>query len=123
MENPISAKDIQELLARNLRAAREKLGISQMKLAERANLSAGYMNDVEGARRWMSVETLARLARALHLKPYQLFAENDDSAIDTHTMLASILSEAKEAVGTQLERVIMSRALTANGVEANRRKS
>ena len=34
-----------------------------MKLAAKADLSVGYMNDVERGRRWVGAATLARLAR------------------------------------------------------------
>ena len=75
METTPNAKSIQELMAKNVRAARKRLGISQMKLAAKLDLSAGYMNDVERARRWVGAGTLARLADVLHLKPYQFFVE------------------------------------------------
>lgn len=49
MKNPQGAKRIQELLAKNVKEARKKLGISQMELAKRSDLSAGHMNDIEAS--------------------------------------------------------------------------
>ena len=110
METTPSAKYIQDLLAKNLRAARKRLGISQMKLAEKADLSVGYMNDVERARRWIGVETLARLAGVLHLRPYQFFLENGDSTTDIHVILSEIVSELRRSVDSDIERIVMRHA-------------
>ncbi len=87
MENTLNAKDVQDLLAKNIRAARKRLGITQSRLAKKADLSVGYMNDVERARRWVGAATLARLASVLHLQPYQFFLEDGDGKIDIHRML------------------------------------
>ncbi len=110
MEPTLTAKHILELLAKNIRAARERLGISQMKLAEKVDLSVGYMNDVERARRWIGAENLARLANVLHLEPYQFFLEGGDSATDLHKMLAEIVLELRQSTSREIERVVMQHA-------------
>ena len=110
METTPNAKYIQELLAKNLRDARKRLGISQMKLAEKADLSVGYMNDVERARRWIGATTLARLAGALHMRPYQFFLENGDSTTNTHAMLSEIVSELRISVDSDIESIVMRHA-------------
>ena len=110
MEITPNAQFVRELVARNVRAARTRLGISQMKLAEKMDLSTGYMNDVERARRWISAKTLARLAVALHIRPYQFFVENGDSATDIHVMLTTIVSELRESADSSIERVVMRHA-------------
>ena len=105
--SPLQAQDFQNLLAKNIRAARERLGISQMKLAERAELSVSFMNDVERARRWVGAKALARLGDVLHLRPNQFFLDDWDSSTDTHAMLSEMQRELREAVGSDIERVVM----------------
>lgn len=68
---------IQYTLSRNIKAAREKLGYSQQALAERADLSAGHMNDLEQGRKWVSADTLERLADALLMEPWMLLIPED----------------------------------------------
>lgn len=75
-----------------------------MKLAEKIDISDGYMNDVDRARRWIGAEILARLAGALHLRPYQFFLEDEDPATDIHVMLTEICSESRGAVDSELNR-------------------
>ena len=113
METTPNAKSIQELIAKNVRAARKRLGISQMKLAAKLDLSAGYMNDVERARRWVGAGTLARLADALHLKPYQFFVENGDSATDIHKLLSEIVFELRQSADSNIERIVMRYAVSS----------
>jgi DNA-binding transcriptional regulator YiaG len=59
MVNPLSATQVRALPARDVREARKRLEISQMELAERFDMSAGYVNDIEGSRRWVGAETVA----------------------------------------------------------------
>jgi transcriptional regulator with XRE-family HTH domain len=107
MGNPQAAKHIQELLAKNIKEARKKLGISQMELAKRADLSAGHMNDIEACRRWVSAPTLATLAHELHLKPYQLLLEDSDESMDKFNLLTELLSKLLQSVESEINQVVM----------------
>ena len=86
METSPPDRQIQELLARNIKEARRKLGISQMELAKRADISAGHMNDIEACRRWVSSLSFAKIATELHLKPYQLLLDEDDQSFDKYDL-------------------------------------
>ena len=65
--------DIRHTLAQNIKNRRKELGITQEKLAELANISAPYMNDIERCQTWVSDKTLAKLATALLLDVSMLF--------------------------------------------------
>jgi transcriptional regulator with XRE-family HTH domain len=54
-------------LARNLRAARQRLGFSQEELADAAGLHRTYVGSVERGERNVSIDNVARLAAALGL--------------------------------------------------------
>jgi transcriptional regulator with XRE-family HTH domain len=49
------------------------LGITQEKLAEKAEISINMINDIEGCRTWVSDKTLARLSAALQTDIWCLF--------------------------------------------------
>jgi len=108
MDNQADARRIQELLARNIKEARRKLGISQMELAKRADISAGHMNDIEACRRWVSAPTLATLAHELHLKPYQLLLEERDESLDKYDLLTELQSKLVRAVDSEIRQVVIS---------------
>lgn len=68
------AQDLLEQFAANVKGNREKLGYSQLKLAEVADLSTTYINDIEHARRWASAESMQKLADALLVEPWMLLS-------------------------------------------------
>lgn len=72
--------DLHKNLIRNLKKGRASLGISQMELAERAELSSGYIGEIEMGRKFPTPEVLERLAAALATKPYRLLMGEDDAA-------------------------------------------
>ena len=65
-------KDIRKILSLNLKKHREKLGLSQEKLAENAEISTMMVKDIEGCRTWVSDKTLISLASALKTDIYRL---------------------------------------------------
>ena len=63
---------LREILSFNIKKERKKLGLTQEKLAEIAELSAQTINDIEGCRMWVSDKTITKLAKVLHVEVYQL---------------------------------------------------
>jgi transcriptional regulator with XRE-family HTH domain len=78
------AEPIRKVLAGNIKRYRKNLGYSQEKLAEKADLSAQTLNDIEGCRRWVSPITMTKLAKALRVAEYQLLVPEDGEAAETH---------------------------------------
>jgi DNA-binding XRE family transcriptional regulator len=60
---------------RLLKALRNFKGLTQVQLAQRANLTQGYLSDLESGRRAGTKETLLELARALDVDPSWLVSE------------------------------------------------
>ena len=76
---------IRRILAGNIKKYRKNFGYSQEKLAEKANLSAQTLNDIEGCRRWVSAMTLTKLAKALHVAEYQLLVPESNETTDSNS--------------------------------------
>jgi len=68
-----TSPDLRKILSLNIKRQREKLGITQENLAEKADISAAMMNDIEGCRTWISDKTLKNLSSALEIDAYRLF--------------------------------------------------
>lgn len=95
---------IRETLARNLRDARDRMGISQLQLAERAEISPSHMNELERGRAWASADTLERIADALRVLPYMLLLPAQyDQPLDHRALLATFASRAKQRIGEAVE--------------------
>jgi transcriptional regulator with XRE-family HTH domain len=67
-------RDIKEIFAENLKKIRRKRGLTQEKLAEKANMSLQYLALLEIARKFPSGDMLERLAHALDIETYELLA-------------------------------------------------
>lgn len=71
--------DLRKVLAQNIKRRRKELGMTQAKLAEYADLTEPYMNDIERCKTWVSDKTLLQLAFALHVNPYELLVPEGQS--------------------------------------------
>lgn len=65
-------------LGRNIRDSRVRLGISQAKLAEIADLSITHMSNIESGTKQVSLEALYRIAQALNVTVSQLIGDDSD---------------------------------------------
>lgn len=71
--------ELHRCLAANLKSLRLRWGFSQAELAELSGLSVSYVGEIEVSVKWPSAENLEKLAKALHVKPYQLFLDPQDA--------------------------------------------
>ncbi|MDR1802626.1 MAG: helix-turn-helix domain-containing protein [Treponema sp.] len=69
--------NVKEILARNLKKNRRKLGITQPELAEKAGMSTHYLGMIEIARNFPTADMIERLAAALGINPSELFSVSD----------------------------------------------
>ena len=65
--------DIRSLFSRNLKRLRNAADLSQLALAGQADLTHNFINDIENGKKWVSDETIGKLATALQVEPYQFF--------------------------------------------------
>ena len=68
----VSAKT---LFGRTVRTLREARGYSQEELAERASLHRNYVGSLERGERNVAIENIVKLARALSVRPGELFED------------------------------------------------
>jgi transcriptional regulator with XRE-family HTH domain len=61
------------ILGEAIRNHRKKIGLSQEKLAEKADLSTVFISEVETAKKTISVDALMRIAKALRVGIRDLF--------------------------------------------------
>ncbi len=91
--------DFSKILAENIRKQRKKHEISQMELALRTGVSTAFINAIENKQKWVSASTLARLSKALDVKPYELFLSGDENDKDLNIIAGKhkhMVSEIKD---------------------------
>jgi transcriptional regulator with XRE-family HTH domain len=91
-------KGIKEVLARNLKINRLKLGLTQEKMAEKAEISTHYLAMVELARKFPSADMLERIAIALEIEPHELFY--------MPSVAENALEQLQESIVSNIERVV-----------------
>ena len=73
MKTTIDGINVRHLFSQNLKRLRTTANISQMNLAAATGLAHNFINDIENGKKWVSADTIAKLAIALKAEPYQFF--------------------------------------------------
>jgi len=71
----IDSTSLREILAKNIRLFRNKLGVSQEALADESGLHRTYIGSIERGERNVSVDNIEKIAKALNVKPGQLLSD------------------------------------------------
>ncbi len=103
----MTEEELQTRVIENIRTLRKKAGLSQEKLADKADISRQMMNDIEGRRRWLTKGTLVKLANALGVDVHELFIpyaeENDATKSAYEAITKKVVAQLKEAVDKALD--------------------
>lgn len=73
----VNLSTLKEHLSSNIKQIRKKQGISQEKLALKAEVDRSYMSEVERNLANPSIETLLKLSNALNVSPADLLQINE----------------------------------------------
>jgi len=93
------------LLAKNIKRARNRAGLTQQELAELCGLSTNYLATLETGGKFPSSDTLEIIAKALRLKPYELFVdESDIEAFNRQELIARFVEKAKGYISEGLDK-------------------
>ncbi|MDR1317164.1 MAG: helix-turn-helix domain-containing protein [Spirochaetales bacterium] len=90
--------DLKQLLASNMRFYRNKLGLSQSKLADKVDTATNYIAAIEAGRKFPSVKMLERIATALHLDTPELFSMQSIQMASINCLEKEILGEITQLV-------------------------
>ncbi len=95
-----------ELLAKNMKRARSRLGISQMKLAERIGCSTSLIGDIEICKKFPSAENLDKIAESLALSTYELFYEEKTAAVNLESQerLTTLMLQLKRNLTDEIDK-------------------
>ena len=100
--------NLREILAHNLKENRKKCGLSQAKLAEKANITTQYIAMIEVSRKFPSPEMLERIAQALDIKSHELFAVKPSPEEAMEKIHNTLVSNIERVVTEAVEKAIQN---------------
>jgi transcriptional regulator with XRE-family HTH domain len=98
--------NLRDVLANNLKLNRRKCGISQATLAEKAGISTQYIGMIELSRQFPTPEVLERIAGALSIEAYELFAVSPSLENSMERLRQDIMGEIRQVVGEAIEEAL-----------------
>jgi transcriptional regulator with XRE-family HTH domain len=87
----ISPQDVSARVGVRVRLLRERLGLTQQDLAERAAIDPASLSRIERGRIGLHLSTVERLAYGLGLSPAALLAEEPVQAAEADALLAELV--------------------------------
>ena len=101
----MNGDSIRQTLAQNIKRFRETRNKSQADLAFDAGISIPFLSDIERGNKWPSPETIAKIANALEIESYQLFAPNIQANEESKELISKIINEINVAQNTAIKAV------------------
>lgn len=90
--------DLRTVFITNLKRCRKEQKISQMRLAELCGTSTSYIGEIEIAKKFPSIEMIEKIARALSIRPFQLFQDENDSAAGSRQRKRALVEKIQKSV-------------------------
>jgi transcriptional regulator with XRE-family HTH domain len=101
--------NIRDILAGNIKENRQKRGFSQEKLAEKAGISTPFVAMIEVSRKFPTPDVLDRIAEALNIETYELFAVPPSPQDALEWLHRAIVKDIDQVVGEAVERAMVKK--------------
>ena len=98
---------IRDILAMNIKEFRRKNSLSQEKLAEKAGISTPFIAMIEVSRKFPTPDILDRIAGALNIKTWQLFAVTPTPEDAMERLHQYIVKDIEQVVGEAVKKAIV----------------
>jgi transcriptional regulator with XRE-family HTH domain len=98
--------NLRQILAVNIKENRRRCGYSQVDLAKKAGISTPFLAMIEVSRKFPTPDVLDRLAEALNIRTYQLFAVAPSPAEAMERLQQSIIQNINFVVEEAVEKAL-----------------
>ena len=99
-------KDCRELLSRNIKQFRNRLGLSQLHLSLELGISVTFLSDIETGKKWVSAQTLAQIAKALKVEIFELFKPEKTIRDDISAAVSQYLDDVDDTFIKSIEEAV-----------------
>ncbi|MDR0721823.1 MAG: helix-turn-helix domain-containing protein [Treponema sp.] len=112
-------KEICVLLGQAVKRFRSWNKWTQELLAEKLEISANFLSNIENGKTWVSPKTVSKLALIFKIEPYELFMPEYDLSPGTRDMLLRYARETEESIGMVLNELKHKYLATPGGGEGD----
>ncbi|MBQ0052628.1 MAG: helix-turn-helix transcriptional regulator [Treponema sp.] len=103
----MTSEELQTIFSENLRRYRRLNNFTQQHLAELADISVGYLCDLESGKKWGTADTITKLANALKIQPYQMYFQQKPSLENSvYSDLINLSQNFKQYLDIQINNII-----------------
>jgi len=112
----MNGTDLRRILSKNIKFLRGQRSLSQIELAEKADISIPFLSNIERQNKWPHPDTLTKLAKALDVEVYVLFQDKTpslpvnmqnalakfkkDMAVSLHKTVSAAIDCSLETIGS-----------------------
>jgi transcriptional regulator with XRE-family HTH domain len=101
----MNGKEVCALLGRAVKRLRCKNEWTQEFLAEKLEISANFLSNIENGKAWVSPTTISKLALVFEVEPHELFMPEQSLAPGTRDVLFRYAHEIEESIGMVLDKM------------------
>jgi transcriptional regulator with XRE-family HTH domain len=99
-------ENIRDILAKNIKENRRKHGLTQAKLAEKADITTQYIAMIEVSRKFPTPEMMERIAKALEIETYQLFSADPTLEAALERLYQTVAHNIEQVVAEAIQKAL-----------------
>jgi transcriptional regulator with XRE-family HTH domain len=100
----MTGADLRQILSKNIKLLRKQRSLSQIELAEKADISIPFLSNIERGNKWPHPDTLTKLAEALGVEVYALFIIDYSPKEELERLRQEIIQDIKNNYNDRLEK-------------------
>jgi transcriptional regulator with XRE-family HTH domain len=101
-------EELRSILSVNIKQLRDRLGLSQAMLAERAGISITFLSAIEREKKWPYPETLTNIADALGVDVHELFKPKEETiSNEVVTAINKCLDDVSLSIRQNINKAIL----------------
>jgi transcriptional regulator with XRE-family HTH domain len=100
----MTGADLRQILSKNIKLLRKQCSLSQIELAEKADISIPFLSNIERGNKWPHPDTLTKIAEALGVEVYALFIIDCSPKEELERLRQEIIQDIKNNYDDRLEK-------------------
>ncbi|GMO54364.1 MAG: hypothetical protein Ta2G_13320 [Termitinemataceae bacterium] len=106
--------ELRKTLSANIKLYRSRKEWSQVKLADKLDISTNFLADIETSKSWVSPATLVKLSKALNVEVFELFkpvtapdnTQNQTISIESQEMMTRLVKDMSIALNQSVNKAM-----------------